>query len=85
MKFIKGEIYNVNEDGNKNIFMWGDGDSSSYIHVEATVFAPRGAGNFACCEKTAIEASPQEKQWLLNCIAARNYVKKPKILYYEIY
>lgn len=67
MKFIKGEIYNVNQPTNYNIFMWGDNDASCYIHRQSEQFFPHGGGNFKPTDLSTVEASPIEKKWLLAC------------------
>lgn len=91
MKFIKGEIYNVNSDSNTNIFMWGDTNSSYYINRQYK--DPRkgsfykGGGVFTGCSRS-IEATPMEKKWLLTCIEMDQFIafdQIKKIQPYEIY
>ena len=90
MKYIKGEIYNVNSkaDDNFNIFMWGDDDSSCYIQVKDKYFEKKGGGNFPPTCTTTIEASLLEKKWLLACKELGKYIPLKdikEIQSYEVY
>lgn len=86
MNFIKGQIYNVNEKLNKNIFMWGDEDSCGYIQVDWKAFFTQGGG-FKDTSNTAIEATEQEKRWFYTCQEVRRYIPLEEIPdeNYEIY
>lgn len=83
-ELIKGEVYNVGEPSNTNLFMWGGRDSTYYMQRwgKSTNFV-QGQGAFVLTPCTKL-ATPEEKLWLLICINANRLVSLSEIQY-EIY